>query len=215
MKPHFRQALIILICSPFLLLAAICDPADEVESFLIFNPMRISVSPGPDFSLGDTIWVRARVSFRAFDTAALDSVPNPEQSVNNLIQVARFQASNSIGINANEAILEFDLIPLEGSLDFLGACPTGTLIAVAPLAENGESYIYEFGLKPQNTGDFVLSWSTADPVILRNSELNVEILQQYPSNGDNNTLSIGACGTSATRNNVAETRMDYFFRVNP
>ena len=190
-------------------LAVICE---EEEAFapLVYNEISISLSEGPDFSINDTLWISGTVSSLVFDEEAQDSIPNPNESIHDIFSVLRLQSANNRS-NTIEAIAEFDLVPRGGSFDFLGACPESELIAIAPLTANGDRYAYELGLVPQNTGDFVLSW--LEPVVLRNPDLNLEILESYPLHGNTNTLGLTKCGITSTLPDVRSGRRAFFFSV--
>ena len=204
-----RKRVILCAFAP-LPLAVICDNEEEQFAPLVYNEVRVSLSEGPDFSTSDTLWISGRVSSLVFDERAQDSIRNPNESINDIFSVLQLQDASTRS-NTTEAIAEFDIVTRTGSFDFLGACPESELIAVAPLTENGDRFEYEIGLVPQSAGDFVLSW--LETVELSNPDLNLEILENYPLEGNTNTLGLTKCGIISTRPDVGGTRSDYFFSV--
>lgn len=200
----------LLVCSLSLLLMAFQCEEDLLEGPFVYNPTKVSISPGPQFGIGDTLWISGEVSSMIFDEGLQDSVMNPNESVSDVISVLRLRPRSGQS-NTLEAIGEFGLVTRWGSIDFLGACPESDLIAIAPLTENGEHFAYEIGLIPKNSGNFVLSW--VEPAILRNNDLNAQILTQYPLDGDRDAIGLNKCGITSTRLNITESRREFFFSV--
>ena len=210
MKKNLRKALFICTFSP-LLMAVLCEPEPDPEFILRDNQTKVLLSEGPTFAVNDTLWISGNVTSMAFDEISGDSIMNPNEWSQDIISVMRLRSAVNTS-NTIQAIEEFDLVSQVGSIDFLGVCPESELIAIGPLSETGEQYAYRIGLIPKNTGDFVLSW--LDPVNLRNANLNVQILANYPIDGNANTLGLTKCGVTSTRPDVAEARREYFFTVN-
>lgn len=211
-----RHALVVFLTSPLLFLAAICDPDDDNTPTIFYDDIaRVEVSQGPVFTLNDTIWITGRFTSMAYDSRLQDSIPFPEEFVTDNFRIGRMETastlSGTLGKNAEEAVDEFDFVIRSGNIGPLGSCPTASLIAIAPLTDNGENFLYEIGLKPRNTGDFVLSWNR--PVRLQNPTVNIEILEKYPWQGDGNYLGFTACGITTTQDQVAEEKRDFFFTV--
>ncbi len=199
-----------MICaaSP-LLMAALCEKTEDLAP-LVYNETKVTLSEGPNFSINDTLWISGEVSSMIFDEVSQDSIINSNETIRDIISVMRLKIANRTS-NTIEAINEFDLVTRAGSIDFLGACPESELIAKAPLTENGQAYRYEIGLVPKNSGDFVLSW--LEPVDLKNSVLNTQILEKYPVNGDKNNLGLTKCGITSTILNISESKDEFFFSV--
>lgn len=216
LSTHLRHALVILVTSPLLLLAAICDP-DEIGPTTIYydDIANVLVSQGPTFTTNDTIWVLGRFTSMAYDDVLRDSIPFPEERVNDIFRIARLETASTLtgglGKNAEEAVDEFEFVTRTGEVDFLGSCPSANVVAIAPLSVDGQNYIYEIGLKPKNTGDFVLNWERL--VRLQNGSVNLEVLQKYPWQGDANYLGLTACGITNSRADVEGENRDFFFTV--
>ena len=207
-KNNLRKAVLVSLMAS-MLMAFQCE-----EEFLggpfVYNQTKVSLSEGPAFSVGDTLWISGEVSSMIFDEGLQDSVMNPDESVSDVISVLRMRSQTGPS-NTLEAISEFGLVRRIGGIDFLGACPESELIAIAPLTENGQGFAYEIGLVARNSGDFVLSW--VNPADLQNSDLNVQLLSRYPIDGDDNALGLTRCGITSTRLNVSGTRREFFFSV--
>jgi len=202
-----KTVLISLMAS--VLMAFQCEE-EPLEGPFVYNQTKVSLSQGPEFAVGDTLWITGEVSSMIFDEGLQDSVMNPDESVSDLISVLRMRTQTGPS-NTLEAISEFGLVRRIGGIDFLGACPESELIAIGPLTENGQGFAYEIGLVPRNSGDFVLSW--VNPADLQNTDLNVQLLSRYPLDGDDNALGLTRCGITYTRLNVSGTRRQFFFTV--
>ncbi len=209
MKAHTRKLLLICAVSP-LLMSVLCEREEPARS-LIYNKTKVLLSEGPNFSISDTLWISGQVSSMIYDEDKGDSIMNSNEWIRDIISVMRLKTADRIS-NTTEAINEFKIIALTGSIDFLGACPDSELIAIGPLTEDGQSYEYEIGLLPQNTGDFVLSW--LEPANLKNSKLHIEILEKYPINGRDNYLGLTKCGITSTIPDIEKSRREFFFSVN-
>ena len=194
-----------------LLMAVLCEPEPVPEFVLVENQTRVSLSEGPDFSLGDTLWISGKVTSMSFDELSGDSIRNPNEWEQDIISVMRLKPAVGRS-NTIEAVNEFDLVAPTGSIEFLGVCPESELVAIGPLDASETHYRYRIGLVPKNAGDFTLSW--LQPVILRNADLNTGILDQYPVDGSGNSLGLTKCNITYTRSEVAEARREYFFTVN-
>lgn len=210
MKKNLRKAFLLAALSP-MLMAVLCESEPDPEFILADNQTRVSLSEGPVFSRGDTLWVSGKVTSMSFDELSGDSIRNPNEWEQDIISVMRLRPAVDKS-NTLEAVEEFDLVTQTGSIDFLGVCPESELVAIGPLDESETHYAYRLGLVLKNTGDFVLSW--VEPVILKNADLNTEILTQYPVEGNSSTLGLSKCGITYTRLEVAEARREYFFTVN-
>lgn len=209
MNTNIRKILLICSISP-LLMAVLCEKVDDLPS-LIYSEAKVTLSEGPIFSISDTLWISGEVSSMIYDEGAQDSIMNSNEAIRDIISILRLKSANG-NSNTIEAINEFEIVTRVGSIDFLGACPESELIAIAPLTESGQSYMYEIALIPKSTGDFVLSW--LEPVNLRNSVLNTQILEKYPVNGDENYLGLTKCGITSTISDVKESKDEFFFLVN-
>lgn len=209
MNTNIRKILLICSISP-LLMAVLCEKFDDLPP-LIYNQTKVTLSEGPIFSISDTLWISGEVSSMIYDEGEQDSIMNSNEAIKDIISILRLKSANG-NSNTVEAINEFEMVTRVGSIDFLGACPESELIAQAPLTDNGQNYKYEIGLIPKNSGDFVLSW--LEPVNLRNSVLNIQILEKYPVNGDENYLGLTKCGITSSLYDVKESRRGFFFSVN-
>lgn len=208
MKTNIRKVLLVCAISP-LLMAVLCEKVEELPP-LIYNKTNVTLSEGPNFSINDTLWISGMVSSMLFDEGIQDSIRNPNESIGDIVSVLRLKSANRTS-NTTEAINEFELISRVGSIDFLGVCPESELIVNAPLTVDGRNYRYEIGLVPKNMGDFVLGW--LDPVNLKNNELHLQILANYPIDGDTDQLGLTKCGITSTRLDVKAARNEYFFSV--
>lgn len=209
MKNRLRKALLICSFAP-LLMSVLCERQDDF-SVAVMNKTNVTLSESANFTINDTLWVSGIVSSMVFDEGVGDSIMNTNEWSEDIISVLRLKTAN-VNSNTIEAINEFKLVTRIGSNDFLGACPESELIAVAPLTDNGQNYKYELGLVPEKSGDFVLSW--LKPVNLKNSNLNIEILENYPVNGSNNSLGLTKCGITSAIFDVKESKRSFFFSVN-
>lgn len=208
MRKNIRKALLVCSASP-LFMAVLCEKVDELPP-LIYNDIHVSVSEASNFSTSDTLWISAKVSSLVFDEGVQDSIRNSNEFVSDIISVLRMKSENRTS-NTTEAIRDFEIVTRTGSIDFLGACPESELIANAPLTANRQSYMYEIGLVPINAGDFVLAWRPGSA--LQNSELNQQILEKYPIQGDTNQLGLTKCGITSTLLDVKSSSNEFFFTV--
>ena len=193
-----------------LLLAVLCEE-EEISTVSDRNKTKITLSEGPNFTLNDTLWITGRVSSMLTDLSTGDSIMNSNETIRDIISVMRLQTAVNTS-NTTEAVSEFEIVSRIGSIDFLGICPDSELIARAPLTENEQEYVYKIGLVPSNTGDFVLSW--LEPADLRNSNLNLQILEQYAFSNSPNSLGLSKCGITSTVLDVRESQREFFFSVN-
>lgn len=208
MRKNIRKALLVCSASP-LFMAILCEKVDELSP-LIYNDIHVSVSEASNFSTSDTLWISAKVSSMVFDEGVQDSIRNSNEFVSDIISVLRMKSENRTS-NTTEAIRDFEIVTRTGSIDFLGACPESELIANGPLTANGQSYMYEIGLVPKNAGDFVLAWRPGSA--LQNSELNQQILEKYPIQGDTNQLGLTKCGITSTLLDVKSSSNEFFFTI--
>lgn len=209
MKTSIRKTLVLLAACP-LFMAVLCEK-EEVGPLLISNETKVRITEASNFSIGDTLWIQGNVSSMLFNQDTGDSIMNTNEFIGDIVSVMRLKESVNRS-NTVEAIAEFEIVPDIGSVDFLGACPTSELIAQGPLSTDGQEYKYKIGLIPANSGDFVLSW--LQPARLKNSNLNTQILESYPVNGNMNYLGLMKCGITYTIEDVNANRREFFFSVN-
>ncbi len=207
MNTKIRKLLLVCSCSP-LLMSVLCEKEDDFSS-LIYPETKVTLSEGPIFSTNDTLWISGEVTTMLFDEIAQDSILNTNGAINTTISVLRLKPADR-NSNTVEAINEFELVTRIGSID-LGVCPEAELIANGPRTENGKTYRYEIGLVPKNTGDFALNWLLGAD--LKNNNLNLEILEKYPINGDINQLGLTKCGITSTKIDLRESKDEFFFTV--
>ncbi len=209
MKTSLKKTLPIIAAAP-LLMAVLCEKVD-FEPQLIANETRVTLSQGPSFMTNDTIWVFGRVSAMVFDEGILDSIRNPNETIQDVIEVFKLQQEDGDS-NTTGALKDFDLIIRKGKTDVVEKCSESGLIAIGVLAENEANYEYEIGLLGNVTGDFVLSWS--GPVSLENTNLNTAILENYPVKEQTNFLGLTNCGITSTIPDVEASRDEFFFTIN-
>ena len=85
-----------LFMKSFFLMAFTCD--NEIESTLVYNTFKTSVTPQANFSLNDTIWVTGITSSKVYNLMTNDSVFYTEQSRRDELLVMKL-------INTNPTIL--------------------------------------------------------------------------------------------------------------
>ena len=200
---------LLLVCSCFLLLMSF--QCDKEEYPVLTNPeTKVTLSEAAVFSTNDTLWITGVASTMVYNEDTQDSIPNTNENLSEVISVLRLQPENRTS-NTTDAVNDFELITRTGTIDFLGACPEADIIANGPRTANGMSYSYEIGLVPKNTGDFALNWVLG--ASLTNGNLNLEILEKYPIDGDTNQLGLTKCGITSTLLNVSASKRAYFFTV--
>lgn len=190
-------------------MAVLCEKEEEFPA-LVFPQTKVTLSESPVFSTTDTVWISGEVTSMAFNEDLQDSVANSNENLSDVISVLRLRPQNRIS-NTIDATADFELVTRRGSIDFLGACPQADIIANGPKTANSTSYRYEIGLVPKNTGDFVLNWLL--PANLRNSNLNIAILEKYPMDGGTNELGLTRCGITSSQLDVRGARNSFFFTV--
>ncbi|WP_394750896.1 hypothetical protein [Spongiimicrobium salis] len=209
MIKKIKIALLLVGLSP-LLLAILCEEEDLGLEIGPRNKTAVTLSAGPIFSVNDTLWINGKVSSMIATGTPGDSIANENAFIRDIISVMRLKTADR-NSNTREAVDEFQWVTRIGSIDFLGACPDSELIAQGPLTENGQEYEYEIGLVPVNRGDFVLSW--LEPVAIRNTNLNTELLEQYQLEDNPNALGLTKCGITSTIPSVQQSKGEFFFSV--
>lgn len=200
--------LLILAITP-LLMATQCGDDVPFDGYN-YNETKVSITEESNLLINDTLWITGKVSLMIADKITGDSIMNSNEYIRDIISVMRLKSADNKS-NTIEAIDEFVFVARAGNIDFLGACPNSELIAQAPFSDNGQEYEYQIGLVPTNPGDFVLSW--LEPVNIINSDLNIEILEEYPFNDSGKHLELIKCGITSSILDVEESRDEFFFSV--
>lgn len=210
MNFKIRKLLLVCSCSP-LLMSVLCEKVDTYDNApLLVAKTKVTLSDNAIFTKRDTLWITGTVSSMLYDTGTQDSVKNDNEAVNDIISVLQLKSEDKTS-NTTEAISSFKLVTSVGGIDFLGACPDSELIAIAPLSQDGQSYRYKIGLVAEATGDFLLDWLY--PVNLTVNDLNTKILENYPIDGNTNTLGLTKCGITSTIPDVINSGNQFFFSV--
>lgn len=188
-----------------LLCAFQCD--DEVESSLVFNVFKAEVTPELSFSIEDTIWISGKTSSKAFDLSVNDSIVinNPQSDV---FSIFKFIQPTAVS-NCKDAIDKFELIIESGQFSFLPLCENAQLQVLPELESNNMSYSYRIGLKPNTTGDYVISWKDG---VIQNSDRNEFIIDNYPIENHPNQIGFNSCGNISWRF-LNESDKEYYFSV--
>ncbi|MFK7746866.1 MAG: hypothetical protein AB8B65_00610 [Kordia sp.] len=189
-----------------LLMAFQCEE-DEVESTLVFNKYKASITASSSFSTDDTIWISGKVSSNAFDLAVNDSVfsDNPQSDV---FSVYKLIEPTEVS-NCKDAIDQFELIIDSGLYSFLPSCENAQITASPELESNNSTYSYRIGLKPLTPGDYVISWQNA---AIRNTNRNEAIIEAYPIENHPNQIGFDRCGSTSWRF-LNESQREYYFTV--
>lgn len=198
-----------VVCSFSLLLMSFQCDTDDIAN-LIYPKTKVTISEGTVFTANDTIWITGVATTLIYDVDAQDSIPNVNQSLQEVISVLRLRPAER-NSNSIDAVKDFELVSRIGTIDFLGACPEADIIPNGPRMANETSYRYEIGLVPKSSGDFALNWNTG--AVFNNRSINLEILEKYPINGDNNQLGLTKCGITSTLLEVDNSKSTYFFSV--
>ena len=191
-------------------LAVICEGEDEAP-ILIANEMKVTLPLQTTFSVGDTLWLQGRVSWKVFEKKSLDSIKDSNDSVGEVIYVLQLKPANRDS-NTEEALQAFTSIATFGSTDVVDICPTAKLVTIATLTENGSMFQYKIGLVAQNPGVYVLSCDLPKDFGIQN--LNARLLENYPLNGSTKELGLNQCNQLSTITDVTERKSDFFFSVN-
>lgn len=201
-----KKSLCLLFAFSLLLMSFQCD--DEPNQLIITNNFKATVSAS-DITLNDTLWISGRVSSQAFDEISGDSIPI-DFTDGDLISVYRLRPANNQS-NSVDAIDNFEIIEEVGQTSRLGACTNGGLSIQGILSDNSSEYIYRIGLKPTIEGDFVLNWNFNTTIT--NIDRNIEILSNYPVDGNPNTIEFDNCGIVSVLPNIDTSDRLYFFSV--
>lgn len=193
-----------ILLSPFLM-AFQCD--EEEDSQLIFGFYKATISEQANFLTSDTIWIEGRISAFAFDTAVNDSVfadqPEPDEfSIYELITPDEFS-------NARDAVDKFEIISERGEFSLSQPCNNALLKVWPELAEDNQFYRYRIGLKPNLSGDYVLSWRKG---VIQNTNRHTSIIQNYPIENHANQIGFNTCGSVSWRF-LNESEREYYFTV--
>ena len=143
--------------SKFLLLAPLlmafqCD--DDIEPTLVYNTYTTNVTPASSFPLTETIWIEGKVSSKVFDLSVNDSIFTETPQID-VFSVYKFMEPNATS-NCKDAFDQFDLVFEIGEFNFLPRCENAEVHVFPELETEGAFYTYRLGLKPKNTGDFLI-----------------------------------------------------------
>lgn len=211
MKKNTRK-LLALCCLASLFLAAFCDPIDEPTDIdLVPKNFRVSFTQGPQLGLTDTLWISARSSVNYYDRISGDSIEFLDNPPADVINIMRLQEARGQS-NTIQAVEEFVLVPKTGTIDFLGSCPEASVIFGGDLIPGESAFRYRIGLVPSRSGDYVISWDNFTEY--RNSDLNYQILANYPIEGNSFRVGLESCGITSTTLDVRQRQREFFFSVN-
>lgn len=201
----FKKFLKLILVAP-LLMAFQCED-DFDESTLVFNSFKVNITAQSNFSLNDTIWITGRTSSNVFDLALNDSIfaENPRSDV---FSIYKFMEPNEVS-NCKDAINAFDLRFDSGQFSALPSCENAQLQVIPELENNNIFYTYRIGLKPNFTGDYVISWEDA---IIGNLDRNEFIINNYPIANHPNQIGFNSCNNVSWRF-LNESQGEYYFTV--
>lgn len=201
----FKKTLKFVLVAP-LLMAFQCEDEFE-ESTLVFNLYKVNVTAQSNFSLNDTIWITGSVSSKAFDLTLNDSVfaENPQSDI---FSIYKFIEPTEVS-NCKDAIDKFDLTYDMGQFSTLPRCENAQLQVIPELESGNMFYTYKIGLKPNSTGDYVISWQDG---VIRNVERNEFIINNYPIENHPNQIGFNRCDNVSWRF-LNESEREYYFTV--
>lgn len=192
-----------------LLMAFQCD---DDEQLIFANDLQVAFSQGPSFQIGDTLWLRGRVSANVYDSELRDSVFDPNfgfRSEFTLSQIIGVSSQQTNTIDISDALRDFILVAEAGSTEF-GNCSTSELRIQAELDEPNEQYVYEIGLVAQSAGDYIIH--LFEGTLISNSDRNLDLLDDYSTAGQNPFLDCLDCCFNFSLD-VEATNGDYLFRI--
>jgi hypothetical protein len=189
-----------------LLMAFQCED-DLEESTLVFNTYKVNITDQQNFTTNDTIWITGKISSKAFDLAINDSIfaDNPRSDV---FSIYKFIQPTNVS-NCKDAIDKFDLTFEIGEFSTLPSCENAQLQVIPEIENNNMFYSYKIGLKPNSTGDYVISWQDA---MIQNVERNELIADNYPIENRIGQIGFNSCG-SVTWRFLNESEREYYFTV--
>ncbi|PQV49592.1 hypothetical protein CLV33_103229 [Jejuia pallidilutea] len=201
----FKKVLKFILVAP-LLMAFQCEDEFE-ESTLVFNSFKVNISAQSSFSLNDTIWITGKTSSKVFDLALNDSI-FAESPRSDIFSIYKFIEPTEV-YNCKDAIDKFDLMFDIGQFSALPSCENAQLQVIPRLETNNISYTYRIGLKPNFTGDYVISWQDG---IIRNLDRNEFIINNYPIANYPNQIGFNSCDNVSWRF-LNESEREYYFTV--
>ncbi|MFN3639428.1 MAG: hypothetical protein ACK4UK_00785 [Flavobacterium sp.] len=199
-----RKIVSIVLVSVFML-AFQCD--NDPVSTKVFNHFKVSVTPQSVFSLNDTIWIEGIASSKAFDTALNDSIVVNDFRGDDL-SIFKFITPNNVA-NCKDAIDQFELLVVMGSVSFLPICENGQMTIEAQLNNEETLFKYRLGLRATSVGDFVLSWTQGS---VRNQQRNEFIAAAYPLSFHPDQIGMDLCGRVSWRY-INESQREFYFKV--
>lgn len=192
-----------------LLMAFQCD--DDKQT-LFGNEVQASFQSNPDFSVGDTLWIRGQVSANVYDSELRDSVFDPSYeffsqfSLSELIEVSTDRTNE---IEIGDALDRFRIVNREGSSS-TGRCSDSELTLLTELDEDNNQYRYEIGLVPRDAGEYILHFYSGTTI--RNTDRNLDVLNAFNTGASNPSLTCRNCCSSFGLD-VQATQSDYLFSV--
>lgn len=192
-----------------LLMAFQCD--DDKQT-LFGNDVQANLTAAPDFSVGDTLWIRGQVSANVYDSELRDSVFDPSYefssqfSLSELVQVSTDRTNE---IEIGDALDRFRIVNREGSSS-TGRCSASELRMLTELDEENNQYRYEIGLVPREAGEYILHFYSGTRI--RNTDRNLDLLNGFSTGASNPSLTCRDC-CSGFSLDVQATQSDFLFSV--
>lgn len=199
-----KKYLKLIVLAP-LLMAFQCD--DDLEPQFIFNDYKVNITPGSNFTVNDTIWIKGEVSSKAYDITLNDSIFNETPQVD-VFSVLKLITPTELS-NCKDALDQFQVIFDKGQFEFFPMCENADIHALPDLNENTTLYVYRVGLKPINTGDFVISLQNG---LLQNENRNEFIIDNYPIENHPGQIGFNRCNRVSWRF-LNESDKEFYFTV--